>query len=262
MTKQAKILVSLACIILVAVIIQLSFFLYSQHQVKNINRQEAYAQGVTQQIDQYYVEQETGFIIEDMNEEDLVNIRSHLNDLEESEALGPKQIQAYNDLHRRYFARDEVNAMYVEPVITGGHVNSNVPYVENIDYYTLLETVDPYRFQETEDYFQETINLLIDDALTQTLNYETAITTLNNLKFIPVTDGYFEVIARGVKEAEEAYALVYNQTLLTKLNDAFQSYARELIEEINTSNIDVANHQELQSAMEISPYLKRLFVGE
>lgn len=262
MTKQAKILVLLSCTILVAVIIQLSFFLYSQHQVKKIHRQEAYAQGVTHQIDQYYFDKETGFIIEDMNEDDLMSIRTHLSDLEESEGLGPKQIQAYNDLHRRYFARNEVNAMYIEPVITGGHVNSNVPYVENIEYYTLLETIEPYRFQETEDYFQETINLLIDDALSQTLNYETAVTTLNNLKFIPVTEGYLEVIARGLKEAEEAYALVYNQTLLAKLNNAFQSYARVLIEEINASNIDVANLQEFQNAMEISPYLKRLFGPE
>ena len=57
MTKQAKILVLLSCTILVAVIIQLSFFLYSQHQVKKIHRQEAYAQGVTHQIDQYYFDQ-------------------------------------------------------------------------------------------------------------------------------------------------------------------------------------------------------------
>ena len=86
MTKQAKILVLLSCTILVAVIIQLSFFLYSQHQVKNIHRQEAYAQGVTQQIDQYYFDKETGFVIEDMNEDDLMSIRTHLSDLEESES--------------------------------------------------------------------------------------------------------------------------------------------------------------------------------
>lgn len=262
MTRKAKILVSFACIVLIAVIIQLGLFFYSQYQVKNIHRQEAYANEVYQQIDVFFVDRQSGFIVEDLTEDDLVNIQTFMSELEESMVLSPKQISAYNDLHRRYFARREVNSMYVEPVIIGELVKGNIPFIDNIEHSMLQQEAEPYRFEEPEDYYQETINLLIDDGLSQTLNYELALSKLNNLGFIPIELGYFEAIARGLKEAEEAYALVYNQTLVNKLNEAFQTYAISVVKAVNASDIDILNNQELKNAMEISPYLKRLFASE
>lgn len=262
MTKMAKLLVLLAGIVFLAVIGQLGLYIHSHIQVNRIAKQEAYAQDIYQQIESMFINQESGFITKEMTEFDLLNIREDIDELGESVSLSPTLIGAYNDLQWRYFAQQEVNGMFSEAVIVDDIINSNVPYIEEITHDYVQTNVGLYRYSEVSDFFEETINLLIDDALSQTSYFDLASSKLDELKHIPIQAGHYQTIAQGMKEAEEAYGHVYNQTLQGKLNEAFQTYASEFIQTVNSTVQNIEDNQELQNAMEISPYIKRILIRE
>lgn len=258
MTKRAKLLILFAGIVGFVGLIQLGFYLYSHNQVKNIQREKAYASEIYSQIDRLFVEPSEGFLIEDITWQDIEFVHGNIVELQKSVKPLPNLVSTYNDLNRRYSALSEINKIHDSPAIIGNKVVLETPFVKDLKSVTVNRLIDEYYIEEGNDDFQVSVNLILDGAKDQTVKYEKALFELEQLEHLPIEEGYYTIIARGMKDVEDIYSQIKNETFLSVLNEEITTYAVEFMNVVFSEVKDISKHSELKAAMEISPYIQRL----
>lgn len=259
--KISKLLIGLSVIASIALLVQFGLYLRSYQQVKNIQRLESYNYEIRDNIDQLLLNKETGYLRSDVSQDEFDAIHQGIQSLEEKGLATAQTTQKFNEVTRRFDAQDAVNSMYVENVLIEDTIRQDIPYVETLDLVRVNQVSD-YYYDSPQDDFQHTINEIIDNSHTEFSQYEHAIEQFGLLENLPLESGYYEIIASVVSRAEEAYVYVHDERLVNDLNQRFQDYALRFVNQVYTDVPDVLNNAELQEAMSISPYIRRVLMNE
>lgn len=258
MTRFAKRLVGLAAVAVLAVMVQLVIFLYSRSEVDTIDRHNHYEEEIISQIDDFYIDYQRGFLIESVDETNVEQLRENILALESNQPVSSRLIGSFNDLYRRFIALDIINGMYQGNVIQGDRVQISVPFIEGLTYQDALQANDSIRFAEPVDLFQETINNQLDYILEQFEAYEITLEELEDVSYIPMADGYYNILARAMAEAELSYQTVNNPVLVAELDSLFQAFAKSFIDHIAQTYSDPASLNIIREAVQPSAYLVKV----
>lgn len=261
MTKILKLLIGLSIVASLMLIVQFGLYLRSFQQVKNIQRQDSYNIQAKETMDQLYIDPSTGYLRADVSQDEFNRIQIAVEELEGAGLATEQILTYYSDLIQRFTVQDTVNSMFIETVLYEDTVKENVAYVESLDL-AGVEDVMVYYYEAPYDDFQLTVNQIMDDTYLQFSQYDLAVKQLGILDNLPMQEGYYKVIATTLGKAEAAYTQVQDARLVNDLNERFQNYASQFLNHIQNQMIDLNTHSELQEAMAISPYLRRVLMNE
>lgn len=253
MSNKVKILVIATLVVILVAVLNLYTFLESSSKTDRPTVTNNMSQTVQQKIADLYIDEETGFIQEDITEEYVESLRTEIDDLNESTLDKNVLNRQLDEIVHRVEAKEAVNGFYPEetPAIKANQVAENLSFKEGLTIEQVEEAKEKYYFVleeaeeatntvsdqveeadeevETLDDFQTAINAHIDYALEGFDAYETAKKALDEVKALPIEDGKIGTIAQAMAKFESAIELVEAGSAKDELTQAAADYVAGFI---------------------------------
>lgn len=253
MSNKVKVLVIAALVVILVAVLNLYTFLESSSKTDRPTVTNNMSQTVQKKIADLYIDEETGFIQEDITEEYVESLRTEIDDLNESTLDKNVLNRQLDEIVHRVEAKEAVNGFYPEetPAIKANQVAENLSFKEGLTIEQVEEAKEKYYFVleeaeeatntvsaqveeveeevETLDDFQTAINAHIDYALKGFDAYETAKKALDEVKALPIEDGKIGTIAQAMAKFESAIELVEAGSARDELTQAAADYVAGFI---------------------------------
>ena len=266
MNNKVKILIIAALVVILVAVLNLYTFLESSTTSDQPRITNNVSQPVKEKIIELYIDEETGFVREDITEEYVEELRAEIDDLNESTLDKNVLNRQLDEIVHRVDAKKAVNAFYPEntPAINADQVVENLTFKEGLTLETVEEVKEKYYFmtaavqpvdadqteEETEevealDQFQMAINAQIDYAVEGFGSYDIAKRALEEVKALTVEDGQISNIAQAMARFESALEDVELPAAKEELTKAAQAYVEDFVQAMLALTTSIPQYYEL-----------------